>query len=429
MKSRRMIHAAGALLTPLAVVAALALSAGAASASVAGHAHHSSVRYVSKQARWSNADRSCRSAAFKTIQSAINTAPTWGTVVVCGGVYHEQVVVAKPLSLQGRHATIDESRVTPTLVVSPPGIGPLTIFAGVVILSSHVDISGFKVRNADGEGILAAGVAGTIHDISIARNAVVHNDLGGGVPPVSPYFECAAQGQVPGDCGEGIHLLAVAQSTVRANFVSGNSGGVLLTDETGPTDHNVVEANLITNNATDCGITLPGHNPNALSISGQRQPSVAGVYDNVIRNNKVTDNGLKGEGAGVLFANAGPGTASYNNLVEGNYIAGNELAGVTLHAHTLGPGQFEDLSGNTVVRNVIGENNIGGDPLDAPASPEDLQTTGVLVFSGGTPVAITIAHNVIFDNEIGIWLSTPVTAKGLRTNSFSNVATKVSAGN
>ena len=139
------------------------------------------------------------------------------------------------------------------------------------------------------------------------------------------------------------------------------------------------------------------------------------MYDNVIRHNIVTDNGLKGEGAGVLFANAGPGTASYNNLVEGNYIEGNELAGVTLHAHTLGQGQFEDLSGNTVIRNVIGKNNTGGDPLDSPASPEDLQTTGMLVFSGGMPVAVTIAHNVIFNNEIGIWLSKPVTARACRS--------------
>jgi hypothetical protein len=429
MRSSRMIRVAGALLTPLAVVGALALPAGAASASVAGHSHKSTVRYVSKQAGWSNADRSCRSAAFKTIQSAINAAPPWGSVVVCKGVYHEQVVVAKPLSLQGRHAVIDEQNVTPTLVVSPPGIGPLTIFAGVVVLSSHVDISGFKIRNALGEGILAAGVAGTIRGISIAHNAVVHNDLGGGVPPASPYFECAAQGQIPGDCGEGVHLLSVAYSTVRSNFISGNSGGVLLTDETGPTDHNLVESNVVTDNATDCGITAPGHNPNALSAAGKRQPSVAGVYDNVIRDNVVTDNGLKGEGAGVLFANAGPGTASYNNLVEGNFIAGNELAGVTLHAHTLGPGQFEDLSGNTVVHNVIGKNNTGGDPLDSPASPEDLQPTGVLVFSGGAPVAITIAHNLIFNNAIGIWLSSPVTATGLRTNAFFRVKRPISAGN
>ena len=68
---------------------------------------------------------------------------------------------------------------------------------------------------------------------------------------------------------------------------------------------------------------------------------------------RVTDNGLKGEGAGVLFANAGPGTASYDNLVEGNYLAGNELSGVTMHAHTLPPGTFEDLSGNRIIGNML----------------------------------------------------------------------------
>lgn len=94
---------------------------------------------------------------------------------------------------------------------------------------------------------------------------------------------------------------------------------------------------------------MPGHNPAALDAAGNPQPPVAGVYDNVIAHNVVTFNGLKGEGAGVLFANASAGTASYDNLVVGNYIAGNELSGVTLHAHTLAPGQFEDLSGNKIV--------------------------------------------------------------------------------
>ncbi len=79
------------------------------------------------------------------------------------------------------------------------------------------------------------------------------------------------------------------------------------------------------------------------------------MYDNVIRRNVVTRNGLAGEGAGVLFANAWPGTASYNNLVKDNFIAGNDLSGVTMHAHTIGPGQFEDLSGNKIIGNVIGQ--------------------------------------------------------------------------
>ena len=97
---------------------------------------------------------------------------------------------------------------------------------------------------------------------------------------------------------------------------------VLLTDETGPTHNNLIANNVVTRNETDCGITVPGHNPAAPSASGQPQPSVAGVYDNVIAHNVVTFNGLKGDGAGVLFANATAGTASYNNLVIGNFIAG-----------------------------------------------------------------------------------------------------------
>jgi hypothetical protein len=39
-----------------------------------------------------------------------------------------------------------------------------------------------------------------------------------------------------------------------------------------------------------------------------------------------------------------------------------------------------------------------------------------------------IARNHIFDNKIGIWLSKPVKAFGLRTNSFHHVRTPISAG-
>jgi nitrous oxidase accessory protein NosD len=131
----------------------------------------------------------------------------------------------------------------------------------------------------------------------------------------------------------------------------------------------------------------------------------------------------------VLFANAGPGTASYDNLVEGNFIAGNELSGVTMHAHTIGKTQFEDLNGNRIVDNVIGENNTGGDPLDFPASPQDKETTGVLVFSGGVKVRVKIARNLIYDNHFGIWLSKPVKASGLGSNTFIDVTVPVSANN
>ena len=413
------------LLTPLLVAGGMLAAAGPAAAST----HHGQRGlFVSKNASPSGSGGSCRTARYKTIGAALRAARPWSAVVVCPGSYHEQVVLKKPVSLIGLHATINEKGVKPSFVVNPPHVGKLAIFAGVVIVSSHVQVQGFRVTNALGEGILAAGVQGTISGISITRNAVVHNDLGGGVPAASAYFECQAQGPVPGDCGEGVHFLAVANSQVNGNIIAGNSGGVLLTDETGPTHNNVIENNVVTRNAADCGVTLPGHNPAALNAKGQLQPAVAGVYDNAIVHNVITNNGREGEGAGVLFANASAGTASYDNLVAGNYIAGNGLSGVTMHAHTIAPGQFEDLSGNKVIGNRIGTNNLDGDTLDSPASPKDLKTTGVLVFSGGTRVTTVIARNHIADNKIGIWLSQPVQALGLRTNSFRHVTTPISAG-
>ncbi len=426
MGSRRITRLAGALMAPLLAAGVVVTYAGAASAATTWQAHH--VLYVSRSGKPANSDRSCRSAAFRTIQSAVNAAPRGGTVVVCAGTYHEQVVLPAPLSLVGQRATIDQTGVTPSFTVTVPGLGTQTIFAAVVITSSRVTLSGFTVTDAEGEGVLAAGLNGPVRGITISRNTVVHNDLGFGVPPKSPYFQCAAAGEVPGDCGEGVHFAGnVAYSTIRGNFIAHNTGGVLLSDDIGPTHDNLVANNIVTSNTTDCGITVPGHNPGALNSAGVPQPSVAGVYRNVIRNNVVTGNGVQGEGAGVLFANAGPGTASYDNLVEGNFIQGNGLSGVTMHAHGIKPGQFEDLNGNVITRNTIGKNNLDGDAPDGPSAPSDMKTTGVLVYSGGIRVTVKIARNVIFNNSIGIWLSKPVKASGLRTNVFIRVKTPISA--
>lgn len=426
MRPNRFLRLAAALSAPL--LAAGVMVAGAGVASAGTWRHHSQTLYVSARAKPGNSDQSCRSAAFRTIQSAVNAAPAGGTVVVCAGTYHEQVVISKPLSLNGEHATIDQAGVNPGFKVTIPGLGAQTIFAAVVMVSSNINFTGFTVRNAQGEGIIAAGFGGTVSGIMISGNTVVHNDLGSGVPPKSKYFQCAAEGQVPGDCGEGVHFAGgVAYSTIRDNLVTDNSGGVLLTDDVGPTHDNVVQHNVVTNNVSDCGITVPGHNGHALNSAGVPQPSVAGVYRNKILDNVVTGNGVVGAGSGVLFANAGPGTASYDNLVQGNYIAGNGQSGVTMHAHTLKAGLHEYLNGNVIVNNNIGKNNLKGDTLDGPPGPADHQTTGVLAFSGGTTVKVKIAFNHIFDNSIGIWLSKPVKATGLRTNTFRHVTTPISA--
>ena len=137
-------------------------------------------------------------------------------------------------------------------------------------------------------------------------------------------------------------------SRVIGNNVHDNVGGILVTDETGPSHGNLIANNISRDNIEDCGITLPSHN--ALATS---DPSKAGVYDNTVVGNLSQGNG----GAGVGMFAPFPGTASYNNRVIGNILLGNGEAGVGIHAHA--PGQ--NVSGNAIIGNVISGNGVDPD--------------------------------------------------------------------
>ena len=424
------------LLVALVACAGVAIAqGGVAQASARGHHRgdhglggHGGALFVSPSGNSGNHGRSCDSATYSTIQSAVDAARPSATVIVCPGTYTEDVIVSTPLRLLGLHgATVQGSSTSNGNCdqLGPGGPGSAPCLAGITIKSSWVQVSGFTVQGAIGEGILATGslAGGSISHVSIRNNHVTGNDTGGAQSPNSPYPQCDPAGPVPGDCGEGIHLMGVYDSQVSGNLDNGNSGGVLLTDEFGPTHDNLISGNVIKDNLFDCGVTVPGHNPFALDASGKRQPKVAGDYRNVIAGNVITGNGVKGEGAGVIFANASAGSASYDNLVIHNYIAGNGLGGVTLHAHPIATGTFEDLNGNNVIGNAIGQNNLDPDTDPGPNAP--MTTVGVLVY-GAVPVTIRIADNRIFDNNIGIWLGTGgnINAK-LRHNRFFNVTTPV----
>jgi nitrous oxidase accessory protein NosD len=426
MKTNRLVRIAGLLFAPVLVAGATTAQAAAATAD-----GQSGTLYVNNSLTTAGSGSSCATAGYLTIQAAVDAADPWATVVVCPGTYPEQVVIDEPLTLKGLGATIDDTDVTPTYSVDLPApLNTQTIYSAVVIVSSHVDIRGFTITGAQGEGVFAVGLSGGISDISVDHNSVVGNDTGSFPDATSAYFYCHGQDDVPDDCGEGVHFVDVSYSTIRSNYIANNSGGVLLTDDLGPTDHILVKGNVVTDNTLDCGITVPGHNGGGLDSNGNRQPNVAGVYDNVIWGNVVTGNGVAGEGAGVLFANGAPDSAVYDNLVSHNRISGNGLAGVTLHAHGgLPDGTFEDLSGNNIVQNDIGTNNVDGDTLDGPPGPSDTLPTGILVYSAGTPISMAIVQNFIHDNHYGIWLSAAVHVKGLPVNAYSRVTVRVSSGN
>jgi nitrous oxidase accessory protein NosD len=416
------------VLVAAAVTALASWTVVAAAPASAHHSHHSHhTLYVSSHGQSDRSGHSCRSATYDSIQAAVNAAPAGSRVVVCRGTYREDVIVAKSLRLTGRHgATIDATGLE----------------NAVQVVASHVTVSGLRLINANGEGLLAgvdteadAGLlpssSPVLSDITIDHVAALYDNKG---------FNGTENGncKYPGDCGGGIHLNVVSWSRVVHSRVNHNSDGILLTDDYGPNSHNLLVDNIVNDNTTECGIVLASHSSDAVSfdpttfVVTKRNPSVGGVYDNLIIGNVTLRNGTVkappqfgggGSGSGIGVFGSGPGSAAYDNLVEDNYMAGNGLAGFTIHAHHPGG---EDVNGNNVIDNRVGTNNLGGDGFDGPPVT-DFKTTGIAVFSV-PPVRMTIRDNEISDNEIGIWLSTTVHARGLHDNDFDDVTTHIVRG-
>jgi hypothetical protein len=139
--------------------------------------------------------------------------------------------------------------------------------------------------------------------------------------------------------------------------------------------------------------------------------------------NIVTGNGTKGFGAGIGVFAPFPYSASYDNLVAGNFVQGNGLSGISVHSHA--PNAYVD--GNVFSYNLIGTNNVTGED-GADASPKDMQTTGILIWSAVSPYHFTVQGNTIFNNAVGVWY-TPATisVSGLSTNRYFHVTTPVLA--
>jgi parallel beta-helix repeat protein len=387
----------------LAALAAVALSIGglALTATAASASPRPPTLFVNGSMLSGYAHHGCSSATYTTINAAVAAAAPGGRIVVCPGTYQEDVTVTKPLSIEGLHATVDATNQTNGFTLPSAAAGS--------------KVEGFTIENAVGEGVLAVSTS----NVRIVDNTIEHNDKG--LTQANTYAECVISAQNPTpDCGEGVHLMGTSNSRIVGNAINNNAGGVLMTDETGPTDGNVVAHNEVLDNTADCGITLAGHNP-AAAPGGLPNPSAGGVYHNLIVGNVSVGNGILGQGAGVLMAAGipGGGGAVYNNTVRGNFLEGNGLAGVTVHNHV--PNQ--DLNGNRIIDNLIATNNLDGDPDFGPVV--DPSTTGVFVGTAGNPMTITIKHNVIYSNAIGIFLTGPLNTEQISHNKFLEVTTNI----
>jgi nitrous oxidase accessory protein NosD len=409
----------------VAVVAAVGAALVAAS-SPAVAADGGSALYVSPSGSASNTGTGCGSATFASISAAVTAAPAGGKVVVCPGTYHEDVLVQKPLKLVGFGATIDATGLENAMQ----------------IVASNVKVRGFRLINANGEGLLVGIDSFADAGLLPSSGPVLTNENIEHVRAIGDDkgFNGTEQSncKYPGDCGGGIHLNVVEHSVVGESVANHNADGILLTDDYGPNAHNLIEDNVVNFNKTECGIVLPSHSSTAVSfVTNQdgsmtvtgRNPDQGGVYDNVIRGNTTIGNGtatappefggVGGSGSGIGVFGSGPGSGAYDNLIKDNYIARNGLAGVTLHAHHPGG---EDINGNDIIGNWIEKNNVAGDTFDGGVS--NFKTTGIAVYSVPA-VHMVIRNNVLRHNQVGIWLTNTVVAPNLGSNSYRDTPTHV----
>lgn len=300
------------------------------------------------------------------IQAAVLASSAGDIIEVGSGTYTESVDITHALSLVGDSATIDATGQGNGILVNglaTPGL-------------AGVHISGFTVKNAFLEGILVLNAS----DVTISSNYVTGNNraLVKGICTLLPIYETAEIS----DCGEGIHLQGVNHSIVSNNIVQDNSGGILLSDDTGPTHDNLISLNTVSDNGYACGIVLASHPP--APVSGVTAPF--GVFHNTVYGNRSQRNGLlNGGGAGAgVFASV-PGAKSHGNIIVNNFLSDNGLPGVAMHAHT--PGQ--QMTDNVIVGNTIVNN--GPDSGDA-ATPGP---AGINVYS-----LVPQTGNIISGNSI-----------------------------
>jgi parallel beta-helix repeat protein len=331
--------------------------------------------FVSPTGTNTNDGSSCAQATYSSIQTAVMSSIAGGRVVVCAGTYNESVNVDKPLTLIGQSAVVNATG-------HPYGIG---------LGASYSAVSGFTVRNAQaqpnglpGDGIVTGGIVGgnpvaSSHDI-ITDNTTTNNE------------------------GAGIDVQSSSFDTVSHNVATHNGIGINVSNDLGgASSHNVITGNTTNKNPGGCGIVLADH-------------SGSGVFANQVTGNTARNNGLgtpsapnASAGSGIIIAVGAPTGGAYNNLVQGNTLTGNGHGGVAIHGHVKGL----NLSGNRIVGNTIGKNNLRTDYRDK-------KTTGVYL-GDVSKLQISVKDNLFKNNRYGVFSAGPVTVKHLKSNGFIHV--------
>jgi hypothetical protein len=312
---------------------------------------------------------------FGSIQSAVNSVPPAATILVCPGVYPEQVTISKPLTLRGQVMvplntgrpiiTVPRSR---GLQANVTNIQGTTFAAQVLVTNVHpagvVDILGVTI---DGSG----GNLGCSSNIQIAGIFYASGSSG-------DIDDITTRNQQNDGCGFGIWVENGAGATQTIALASNsvhdmdNTGIVALSDQNPPTLTVAIKGNSVTGNNLTQGVA-------AENISGSIQQNVVtgggiGIADvdffpqqtpGISISSNVVSDVQSGAGIGIVIREGS--TAMLNkvsNVLTGFFLqGGNANPGAKLASNTL-----EETSVGIEVNctaNVVFQNNVLNDSIVA----------------------------------------------------------------
>lgn len=210
-----------------------------------------------------------------SIQGLIDAAPPGGMVSVTPGIYPEQLVIDKPLTLEGPDPSAGEA------IVDPAG---LAVAPTLLIISGQVTVRRMTFRNGPGQGIrvgtaAAVNLQGVLIEECVVQGhdyAGIMNINGSTLDVLNNLIE--NNGNTPSFERAGVLLIAHGQTNIVNNSIGNNGDGIYAE---GSAAGLLVENNAVENEFSS-GITLAWDERNVT------------VKDNTIRDCGLTTDELKG---------------------------------------------------------------------------------------------------------------------------------------
>ena len=314
-----------------------------------------------------------------TIQGAVNAANPGDTILVCAGLYPEQVNVNKTLTINGPQAGVD-ARTAPRstdrpseAIVTGAGSAGRTPF---YVTANNVTINGFTVEGATDPNTFGYGIllGQTTSGSQILNNIIQNNIIGLGLANNS-----------------GANQTRIEQNLIQNNNATGPASGTgIYTDESvsgGTLTNVVINENGFTNNLNPAVLlgstTTPASQTNIAVSNNDFTANGNAIYATNTANLSITGNSIMNSAGSAVYIEASNGLVFTCNTAAGN------LRGIRFSPDS-SPAPTTISSGSTVNNNNFVRNTSGGIFLDAGGHANPLNAQNNYY---GSPTGPTIASN------------------------------------